>query len=402
MSRVAIVVHRCHESIVGGSEFLAWKYATLLKDRYEVDVLTTTALNISDWANVLPEGIEENQGVRINRFRVTQGRNPYWGRLYERLVRDYRSHFMRRRRGLGPSRYLLWNACMQEEFIKHQGPYSEPMMSYLNKHWADYDSLIFVTYLYPTTYFGLSQVPARRALFVPTLHDELPAYLSVFKQMAHRARGLIWLTDAERRVGERLWGELPGRVVAMDIESDLVEPAVREYPYLLYSGRIDPNKGCRELFDFFIRFKREHRSPLRLVLTGKDDIPIPRHPEIDFLGFVSHEEKLGLMAGARLFAMPSRNESFSIVTLEAMAQRTPVLVSAECSVLVEHIELSGGGRVYTDYESFAAAVNEIANDEASRDWMGRQGRDYVLSRYQTERVRAALIEAVESSGSGSV
>ena len=53
MNKVAIVVQRCHESIVGGSENLAWQYATLLKDEYEVDILSTTAIDAAYWSNVL-------------------------------------------------------------------------------------------------------------------------------------------------------------------------------------------------------------------------------------------------------------------------------------------------------------------------------------------------------------
>ena len=75
------------------------------------------------------------------------------------------------------------------------------------------------------------------------------------------------------------------------------EPPQLNSPYLLYCGRIDPNKGCATLFDYFLRFKAEHPSALRLVLTGKDDVPVPDHADIDFRGFVSAEEKFSLMAG---------------------------------------------------------------------------------------------------------
>ena len=54
MKRVAIVVQRCHPDVVGGSETLAWHYATLLRETYEVDVLTTTAIDTNEWANTLP------------------------------------------------------------------------------------------------------------------------------------------------------------------------------------------------------------------------------------------------------------------------------------------------------------------------------------------------------------
>src|SRR4029450_2918853 len=107
---------------------------------------------------------------------------------------------------------------------------------------------------------------------------------------------------------------------------------------LLYCGRIDPNKGCGDLFENFIRFKQSYPSQLRLILTGKDDIAVPEHPEIEFRGFVTHEEKFRVRGGAALFVMPSAKESFSIVTMEALGQGTPVLASAAGDVLVEHIE----------------------------------------------------------------
>ena len=52
---------------------------------------------------------------------------------------------------------------------------------------------------------------------------------------------------------------------------------------------------------------------------------------------IRKEEKLNLMSGASFFVMPSPNESFSIVTLEAMAQKTPVLASSGSEAVVEHI-----------------------------------------------------------------
>jgi len=207
----------------------------------------------------------------------------------------------------------------------------------------------------------------------------------------------VWLTAAEQRVGEKLWGDLPGRVVSMAIDTELREPQWMPTPYILYSGRVDPNKGCEQLFDYFIRFKRMKPSNLRLVITGKDDVPIPAHPDIDFRGFVTAEEKFRLMAGAQLFVNPSPNESFSIVTLEAMAQRAPTLVSSASSVLADHIHESGGGRVFSDFRSFANALDELCANDDTRPKLGQLGRDYVLSRYQPEIVRKSLITAIEDN-----
>jgi glycosyltransferase involved in cell wall biosynthesis len=396
MKKVAIIVQRCHESIAGGSESLAWHYATLLSDFYEVDLLTTTALETGEWANVLPAGLEKRQGVNVRRFRVTAGRTPYWGQLHERLVRGFDPFTPGRHRNRQKELLLKWTLPLQEEFIRTQGPYSGPLMSFIKEHWQDYQSLIFVTYLYPTTYFGLQQLPPHNALFAPTLHDEQPAYLSAYQHAALRARDLLWLTEAERRVGTRLWGDLAGRVVGMAIDTKLRDPEPSGIPYLLYCGRVDPTKGCPQLFEFYFKYKRASRSKLRLVITGTEDMKVPKHPDIDFRGFVSHEEKFRLMAGASVYISPSANESFSIVTLEAMAQRTPVLASAGSEVLVDHINQSGAGRLYRDYESFASHLTSLLSRNGKRNELGDSGREYVLNKYQADSIRQALIDAIES------
>jgi glycosyltransferase involved in cell wall biosynthesis/SAM-dependent methyltransferase len=397
MRRIAIVVQRCHRSVVGGSEALAWQYATLLKGTYEVDVLTTTTVDAAYWSNVLPEGVEIRDGINIHRFHVDIGYSEYRTELWSRMMQDFgRFNAGTQRAPDGGTKHIPWSIPLQEELIRHIGPYSASLVKFLRSNWSKYRTVIFVTYLYPTAYFGLIEVSRGHALFAPTLHNEQPAYLSVYKHAARRAHSLIWLTEAERRLGHILWGELPGHVVGMAIDAGARDALLRDEPFLLYSGRIDPNKGCNELFDYFIRFKEHNPSPLRLVLTGKDDIPVPDHPEIEFRGFVSTEEKFGLMAGAIAYVMPSGKESFSIVTLEAMAQRTPVLVTSASDVLANHVKQSGGGRIYQDYESFAAQLSQLLSDEQTRTRLGEAGRAYVTSRYTSERVRQSLIEAVES------
>lgn len=285
---------------------------------------------------------------------------------------------------------------LQQEFVRSQGPYSEPLLQFLKERWGDYQTIIFVTYLYPTSYFGMLQVPANFALFVPTLHDEEPAHLSIYGHAARRSRGLIWLTEAEQKLGRRLWGELPGRIVGMTVDTELRLPTNSTAPYLLYCGRIDPNKGCPELFEYFIRFKADYPSDLQLVLAGKDDIPVPKHGDIDYRGFVSPEEKFSLMASATVLAMPSARESFSIVTLEAMAQQTPVLANEASEVVADHVQRSAGGELYRDYESFARNLKELISQKEKAKRMGINGREYVLANYKPESIRRDLIDVIDS------
>ena len=390
MKKIAIVVQRCHKSVVGGSESLAWQYAMLLTDSYEVDLLTTTATDIAEWANVLPKGTERLDGINIQRFHVDIGRTPSWGQLYTSLKEEYEIQRERRNRV-----QYSWRIPLQEDFIRRQGPYSKGLLEFLRRTWTKYQTIIFVTYLYPTTYFGIMEVPKNQCLLVPTLHDEPLAYLSAYKHMARRARACLWLSEAERALGNGIWGTLPGSIVQMSVDTRLRDPADLSVPYLLYCGRIEANKNCNELFEYFIKFKRDFPSPLRLILTGKKEMQVPDHLDIEFLGFVPTEKKFSLMSGASILLVPSAFESLSIVTLEAMGQKTPVLVDARSEVLCSHVKQSGAGRIYEGYQSFANELTEMLKDQKTLSEMGARGREYVVSRYQRELIKESLIAAID-------
>jgi glycosyltransferase involved in cell wall biosynthesis len=393
MKRIAIVVHRCHESIAAGSEALAWQYARLLNSTYAVDVLTTTAVDYVSWANVLPAGLERRQGITVRRFPVTVGRSGYWHGLHQRLREDYNVFARPEGRLLGPQ-CGAWTVALQEEFIRHQGPHSEPLLRYLESHGSEYHTVLFITYVYPTTYFGLGCVSPEQSLLVPTLHDEPAAHLEAYRSMAQGVRSVLWLTEAEQRLGTRLWGPLPGRVVAMPVHTEPVAPAREPTPYLLYCGRIDEEKGCGQLIQSFLAFKESHPSDLRLVLTGDDQLGVSKHPALDCRGFVSAEEMYALMAGATLFVMPSRLESFSLATLEALAQGTPVLVNGACEILTDHVQHSGAGRTYRDHAGFRARLEELLAEPARLKELGAKGREYVLAHYTDSGVRQRLVEAI--------
>jgi glycosyltransferase involved in cell wall biosynthesis len=393
MKKIAIVVQRCHEQVVGGSEVEAWHYANLLKSNYEIHILTTTAVDFERWDNVLAEGDEIREGISIKRFKVTQGRADHWGEIYAQLLKEYNKTITLEK---PEDRLVKWPTALQEEFIYKQGPYSDDLMSFLSERSDDYKAIIFLTYLYPTTYFGMFHVPNEKIIFVPTLHDEPPAYLSVYKYMAKRSRIILWNTDSEYRFGRLLWGELPGCVVGMGVETKEFPPAKLNFPYMLYCGRIDINKGCPQLMDYFLRYKEDCPSDLRLVLTGDNKIELPNNGDTIFKGSVTEEEKLKLMSGASFFIMPSPNESFSIVTLEAMAQKTPVLASNGSEAVVEHIRKSGGGLLYSNYDSFKDGINFLLENEQKTKDMGESGRKYVIKNYGTKKISKKLNDIIEA------
>ena len=85
-ARIAIVVPRCHERLVGGAEALAWQYAQLLSESHAVEVLTSSASDYMRWDNDLPVGDEQREGITIRRFRVERGRTPYFHSLHQIML----------------------------------------------------------------------------------------------------------------------------------------------------------------------------------------------------------------------------------------------------------------------------------------------------------------------------
>jgi len=391
--RVAIVVQRWAPAIAGGSEALAWQYAQLLADDFEVDLLTSTALDYVTWDSVLPEGLERIEGINVRRFAPAFARGEYFFTLDRRLRADWRPNEPHSQRTTD-----IWTTALQEELIKFQGPWCPGLMAHLDENADAYAAILLCTYLYPTSYFAARRLPREKLLIAPTLHDEPMAYLPVLARYADRIGRFLWLTDAERALAHRLWGVDQGEVIGMAIDSVTATAESAANPYLLYCGRIDSQKNCDQLLAWFALYRSARRdSRLKLVLTGKDAMNLRPMPHVDFLGFVSEERKLSLMAGATAFVQPSRYESFSIVTLEAMTQGTPILVNGDCDVLAEHVAKSGSGYAYRDRAAFDAAVDAlVAMDASARAEQSQRARAYALGRYGRERVRGRLIAEVRA------
>jgi glycosyltransferase involved in cell wall biosynthesis len=349
------------------------------------------------WNNDLAPGVEPREGIPVRRFPVEITRGKYWFELHARLMREVHPS-----RGKPIAERAYWREALEDEFIRFQGPYCPALEAHLAANVDRYDAVVFCTYLYPTTYFGIRAVPPAKAILVPTLHDEPPAYLAGFAQRYGEYPNRIWLTDSEQRVAGRLWNSDSGEVIGMAVEhTESTKPEVRAKPYFLYSGRIEEGKGCRELLDAFFRFRKQTKTDATLVLTGVDNMKLPQRSDIEFLGFVDEAKKLALMAGAAAFVLPSEYESFSIVTLEAMAQKTPVLLNGRCEVLRDHVDRSNAGFHYRTTEELADAMERVlALGAEERARMGDAGRRYVLERYSEESIRARLVDAVDRVSCG--
>ena len=152
-------------------------------------------------------------------------------------------------------------------------------------------------------------------------------------------------------------------------------------PFAIYIGRIDENKGCKELFDYFQRYAAVFPRGLDLVLVGSAVMPVPKHPRIHHLGFLSDEDKFDALAASDLLIMPSYYESLSMVALEAWALGRPVLANGRCDVLKGQCIRSNAGLYYERYEEFVEALYSLESNGPLHARLGQNGRDYFRRHY---------------------
>lgn len=418
--KLAFVVQRYGTEVLGGSEYHCRLVAERLAEQHDVEVLTTCARDYITWKNEYPEGADRIRGVTVRRFANARVRDIAAFNEYSDWI--FKSPHSR---------------ADEMEWLSQQGPWCPSLLDYLRQHQQRYDVLIFFTYLYAPTVLGLEINPGRSVL-VPTSHDEPAIRLDIYKDVFSRPAALLFNTESERRLIHELFPERSALedIVGVGVEipqhqpyprlpepaaTDTESPAVegdmgratgsaddvtevgafpshllargavfrrrhRLYgPIVLYGGRIDPGKGCEELIEYFSSYVKEGGTAT-LALMGAKLMSLPEEPFIRFAGLLPDHERTRALEAATVVVVPSPFESLSMLTLEAFAAGTPVLVNARSDVLVDHCVRSNAGLYYANRDEFVECLNLLVNNARLRTAMGQLGRDYVRRNYRWDVV----------------
>ncbi len=376
--RVAFVPPRFGREVLGGSEAVSREAALGLAARgWDVDILTTCAVDHFTWANELPAGETLEDGLRVRRFPTvhTPSRAAHKAEL---VIQG----------GGVPS------LDEQVSWLSYRVQVPE-LFHHIVSHEGEYDALVYSPYLFWTTAV-CAPVTAARAIVMPCLHDEHYARLDLFRPVLADPAAVWFLSEPEHELAHRLGPVAPrhqvtGAGIAVPASYDAAGFRTRhklQRPFILYSGRREGGKGWDWLMHAF-KYTLEHGDPgLDLATTGVGPVlPPPEMTDrvID-LGFLDHVERDNAMAAAAVYVQPSRMESFSRTIMEAWLAGTPVVANAESDVVAWHCERSGGGLTYRDEASFAAAIAALAGSAERAADLAARGRRYVLEEYTWDSV----------------
>ena len=380
--RLAFVVQRYGASIAGGSEAHCRSLAQHLCLHHDITILTTCATDYVTWANALRPGETRDGRVRVIRFPVRRSRRL---KTFADISDEVFDGFASRER--------------QEEWFRENGPDCPALLDHLRDRGTSFDLVIFWTFRYAPSYFGVPLV-ADRAVLVPTAEEDQAVRLEVLEDFFRKPAGYLFLTPEEAelvaaRAGRRLE---PSATIGVGLEP-VAPPAAADAAllahagipeeYVLYLGRVDRNKGCHTLLEYFEEYAVSPTAAT-LVLAGPAKMDVPSHPRIRALGYVADDLRRALLSRARALVVPSRYESLSIVLLEAWNHGVPALVNAECRVLRGQVERANGGLAYRSAGEFREALDYLLCHPAERAAFGRQGLAYVEREYRWPTVLARV------------
>ena len=384
---IAFVVQRYGEDVNGGAEYHCRVLAEHLTEMYNVVVLTSCARSYTPWDNFYQAGKEQINGVTVIRFSVDRIRNDR-NLAYLTAEIDH------------------GNMEKEQEWIEELGPYCPKLIDYVTENSENYKVVIFFGYAFYTTVAGLER-GLKNAILIPTAHDEPNIYRHIYIDVIKKAKSILYNSIEERdfliehfHTEDKLSDLTCVGIDIPQLDDESVPEAFRKYEnYIIYVGRISPGKNFYQLNRYFLEYKKRNPSDLKLLVIGRSDnyFKIINHADIIYTGFVSEEEKTRLIKNAKILIMPSKWESLSLVILESMAVRRPILVNGECAVLKGQCIRSNAGLYYTNYKEFEYTLNYMLTDKEAYNQMCENGLEFVRKNYNWDIVVnnvSALIEKI--------
>ena len=387
--KIAFLIHQYGLEVNGGAETHCRLLAEHLLPYYEVEVLTSTSMK-PPFKSYYPVGIDDINGVTVRRFELCAVPD------FDEMQNDY-------------SMALKGISGADEKWIRNLGPYCPDLIAYLIDNSSEYKAVIVMCYNYWHSFAALS-LELKNVIFIPLAHDEFNIYQPIYKTMFFSAKCYLYNTFEERYFIKKAFhvDERKYHVKCMGIEISQEGAEARSTipkldNYIIYAGRVTKNKNYAELNKYFIEYKKRHPSDLKLVVLGRvsDGMIVQYHEDIQYMGFVSEEEKHAYMKAARFLVLPSKNESLSIVLLESFINGRPVLVNGYSPVLRGHCQRSNAGLYYMGFVEFEAEMDYLLGNEEICIKMGQNGKRYVEENYSWDKVIDGVVDFIEDVASQS-
>ncbi len=174
-------------------------------------------------------------------------------------------------------------------------------------------------------------------------------------------------------------------------------------PMIFFIGRLMHQKGPDLLLDGMPDVLREY--PDAHILIAGEGMMLAglqarvRGMPVRFLGLIPDAEYVRLLNAADLVVIPSRNEPFGLVLLEAWSASRAV-VATNVGGLSENIDhLIDGVKVAVDPAAIAHGINRVIGDPARLRALGAEGRQKIETRFRWDAIARTVAGVYRGIGS---
>ncbi|MFQ5718124.1 MAG: glycosyltransferase family 4 protein [Acidobacteriota bacterium] len=396
---------RFGDEVVGGSERFALHAArALVTAGHVVDVISSTATDDATWTPHYPVGPSAySPGITVTRFnndrpRWVSGNGIHPLTAYglpspSLFVADIIRH------GQEDALETLKNLPLHRSvaFIEEQGPFSKSMFAYLRDRASQWDRVLFVPYLHPTTLVGSRMIPADKVVIMLAAHNEIFIHFPVFREYRRYRWGVFYASEGD--LFASAVGGPPERGVGIVVPHPLVSrvmpPKRDHHPALAFVGRASPEKCVDRLIEAMDHVPEHLEGPLKgqrigLHLVGTVDSrlreSVESRPWITQHGNMSTSCRDEMVSRRMALVNPSLLDSMGLVNLEAAFVGTPVLMNTDCPAFLELAERSGGtmlGFSIYDPVSLARAIDAISAPDV-RLQVASEAQEWVRKTYTPE------------------
>lgn len=191
--------------------------------------------------------------------------------------------------------------------------------------------------------------------------------------------------------------------LAVDVEKYIQKPHGCGSGKILCVGSLIERKGVDLLFNALAKVNIDFE--VYLAGDGEEKIALSKLAEtlgiskkVHFLGQLNRAELLQHYADSDLFVLPTREDCFALVILEAMCSELPIVCSKYADGAYDLIQEGENGFVIDPYnsEEFAEKMEAVLKDQHLRNKMRTKSKE-IVEKFRFINISKGYIEAIEAS-----
>ncbi len=381
LKKILFIIPCFGKNVKGGAEKFVYKLAEFLdKDGFEITVWATDSDAVVGRNHALAE-VENTEKITVRRFES----NPEDERVFSLCHRFVdKGSWLGRFLGRPWIQYNIFGKGMEEALISEA---------------QKFDVIHLFHYLVGTSH-RLSGIFPEKTIIHPFIHNEAAASHSIMRELFSGVCAVTVATQAEVTIGQGTGAGLLQKNsfaigVGLDVETYkdflISNPAIRSREsrgYLIYVGHISKYKNVHQLIEWHRRLLETDKNAPKLILVGKNylsDSDKIMSEDIEFFEFQPKDKLLSFIRNARALVNISLLESFSIVVMEALLLKVPVIVHEDCLATKQHLLKNSNGFAVKNFKQYSQAINRL-KDSDLREKMGNNGQKYVEENYRWQKI----------------